>query len=79
MSFKEYEKLYKKSKSRHVQGKRPPRFLDESQNAPRPNEGKKHQAITYHADFTYTENGREVVEDVKGFSKENFFAQKLFG
>ena len=28
--------------------------------------GKKIQAITYRADFGYTENGRRVIEDVKG-------------
>lgn len=33
-------------------------------------EGKKHQEITYRADFIYMEDGREVVEDVKGYSRE---------
>lgn len=33
-------------------------------------DGEKHRAITYCADFTYVENGREIVEDVKGFSRE---------
>lgn len=33
-------------------------------------DGKKHRAITYHADFTYIEEGREIVEDVKGYSKQ---------
>ena len=32
--------------------------------------GKKHRAITYCADFIYVEDGREVVEDVKGYSRE---------
>lgn len=30
-------------------------------------DGKKHQAITYKADFTYIRNGQKIVEDVKGF------------
>ncbi len=33
-------------------------------------DGRKHRAVIYRADFTYEENGREVVEDVKGYSKE---------
>jgi len=32
-------------------------------------EGKKVQPIYYDADFTYTENGRDIVEDVKGTDK----------
>lgn len=32
-------------------------------------DGKKHRAITYRADFTYIENGEQIVEDVKGYSK----------
>jgi hypothetical protein len=28
--------------------------------------GKRHRAVFYEADFSYTENGTEVVEDVKG-------------
>jgi hypothetical protein len=33
--------------------------------------GKKHRAIYYVADFTYNdENGKEIVEDVKGFDKK---------
>lgn len=38
-----------------------PEFVDSS--------GKKHRAVIYRADFTYVENGREVVEDVKGKDK----------
>lgn len=33
-------------------------------------DGKKHRAVVYRADFTYEEDGQEVVEDVKGYSKE---------
>jgi len=33
-------------------------------------DGKKHRATTYRADFTYVENGREIVEDVKGYDKK---------
>ena len=32
--------------------------------------GKKHLAVVYRADFTYTENGKEIVEDVKGQEKK---------
>lgn len=31
--------------------------------------GGKHRAIVYRADFVYLKEGREVVEDVKGYSK----------
>lgn len=34
------------------------------------------RACTYKADFVYTENGKRVVEDVKGFKKSN--AYQLF-
>ena len=30
------------------------------------NDGKKHSAVVYRADFSYVENGRVVIEDVKG-------------
>ena len=32
-------------------------------------DGKRYQAITYKADFRYRENGKVVVEDVKGYAK----------
>lgn len=32
-------------------------------------QGKKHRATFYNADFTYVENGTEIVEDVKGLDK----------
>lgn len=32
-------------------------------------EGKKQTAITYYADFTYYENGKYIVEDVKGVDR----------
>lgn len=32
-------------------------------------EGKKVRPIYYKADFTYTQNGREIVEDVKGIDR----------
>lgn len=34
-------------------------------------DGKKHRAIVYRADFTYLEDGQEIVEDVKGFDKKS--------
>lgn len=34
--------------------------------------GKRHRAITYEADFQYTENGITVVEDVKGVETDIF-------
>lgn len=34
--------------------------------------GETHRAITYEGDFGYTENGVEVVEDVKGFETDVF-------
>lgn len=33
-------------------------------------DGKKHRAIVYRADFTYTRDGKEIVEDVKGLDKK---------
>ena len=32
-------------------------------------EGKKVRPIYYKADFTYTQDGREIVEDVKGIDR----------
>lgn len=32
-------------------------------------DGKKHRAIYYKADFVYAENGRTVIEDVKGYDE----------
>ena len=47
------------------------KFIDSS--------GKKHQPITYSADFAYTENGREVIEDSKGMRTQIFLLKrKLF-
>jgi hypothetical protein len=49
------------------------------------NEGKKQRAIKYIGDFRYTEGGRVVVEDVKGFwtqtarLKVKLFRQKFPG
>ena len=42
--------------------------------------GKKHRAITYCADFIYVEDGREVVEDVKGYSrtKQQYLCTEAF-
>ena len=41
--------------------------------------GKRHQAITYVADFQYTEGGRIVVEDAKGVETAVFkIKRKLF-
>ena len=41
--------------------------------------GKRHQAITYVADFQYTEAGRVVVEDAKGVETAVFkIKRKLF-
>lgn len=41
--------------------------------------GKTFRGITYVADFAYTENGRKVVEDVKGFKTEVYkIKRKLF-
>ncbi len=34
--------------------------------------GKRHRAITYEADFQYTEKGMTVVEDVKGVETDIF-------
>lgn len=33
-------------------------------------EGYKEKAITYRADFSYVENGKQVIEDVKGYDKK---------
>jgi len=41
--------------------------------------GKHHRAITYRADFQYTENGREIIEDTKGVETAVFkLKRKLF-
>ena len=41
--------------------------------------GKRHRAITYRADFQYTENGREIIEDTKGMETAVFkLKKKLF-
>lgn len=34
--------------------------------------GKRHRAIVYYADFVYTEDGKRVVEDVKGMQTDVF-------
>lgn len=33
-------------------------------------DGKKYRAINYVADFYYQENGREIIEEVKGFETD---------
>ena len=38
--------------------------------------GKKHQQITYSADFKYTKDGTEVVEDAKGYKTEVYRIKK---
>jgi hypothetical protein len=41
--------------------------------------GRRHRAISYEGDFSYTEDGRAVVEDVKGMRTEVFkLKEKLF-
>ena len=41
--------------------------------------GKRHRKITYRADFKYTENGREIIEDTKGMETAVFkIKKKLF-
>ena len=40
-----------------------------------PKQGKE-RAIYYIADFVYTENGRQVVEDVKGFRTKEYKLKK---
>ena len=43
------------------------------------NTGKRQRAIVYEADFAYTENGVQIVEDVKGFQTPVWkLKQKLF-
>ena len=34
-------------------------------------DGEKYRAITYRADFTYTQDGKQVVEDVKGYDEKH--------
>jgi hypothetical protein len=34
------------------------------------------QPVTYYADFVYTENGKKVVEDAKGFRTEKYIIKK---
>lgn len=38
--------------------------------------GRKHRAIKYRADFAYTEGGKRVVEDVKGFETQAYRLKK---
>lgn len=43
------------------------------------NQGKKIRPITYIADFTYKQEGKQIVEDVKGYkTKEYALKKKLF-
>lgn len=43
------------------------------------NKGEKVRAITYKADFSYIENGKLIVEDVKGVETKEFkLKKKLF-
>jgi len=44
------------------------------------NDGLRQRAITYNADFTYEENGEDVVEDVKGFDykTQKFLCTRAF-
>lgn len=43
------------------------------------NQGKKIRAITYVADFVYKQDGKEIVEDTKGFkTKEYQIKRKMF-
>ena len=39
-------------------------------------EGVVEQPISYYADFTYIENGEQIVEDVKGFRTEVYRIKK---
>jgi hypothetical protein len=42
-------------------------------------DGKRYRAIYYISDFSYTENGRRVIEDVKGFKTAVFqLKRKMF-
>jgi len=38
--------------------------------------GKKYRAIFYQSDFSYTENGKRIVEDTKGFETAVFKLKK---
>jgi hypothetical protein len=38
--------------------------------------GKRQRAIKYEADFAYTENGKIIVEDVKGFETQTWRIKK---
>jgi len=40
------------------------------------NQGKKHRAITYIADFAYKENCITIIEDFKGFETKDFKIKK---
>ena len=43
------------------------------------NKGEKIRAITYIADFVYTQDGKKIVEDVKGVkTKEYLLKKKIF-
>lgn len=40
------------------------------------NKGEKVRAITYKADFSYCQNGKKIVEDVKGYETKEFKIKK---
>ena len=71
-SVKEYDRsnqlrlLERAGKIQNLQEQVPievsPAFVD--------NKGRTHKAIVYKADFTYIEDGLEIVEDVKGYDKK---------
>lgn len=43
------------------------------------NEGEKHRAIRYVGDFSYIENGKQIIEDVKGAETKEFLIKaKMF-
>ena len=50
-----------------------PRFILQE---PFTKDGVKYRAITYVADFKYTENGKMVVEDSKGFTTKDYLLKK---
>ena len=77
LEARRYNELKLLLRARKIQDlKLQPRFL--LQEAFKKN-GKTYRKIEYVADFAYTENGKIIVEDVKGFATKEFkLKEKLF-
>ena len=71
---KRYQELYSLTLGRHIQDLRlqVPFDLIPAQKI----NGKHHRQVRYIADFVYLENGKQVVEDVKGYRTREYAIKK---